>query len=100
MVGIPIDLRPEFPVEAPLVLLTESASFDPTIVAKIKTQLMAGKHVVITSGLLRALQGKGIEDIAELRYTDRKATVKDFLVGWNRVIIRVSTRCSSRRSTT
>jgi hypothetical protein len=27
---------------------------------------------------LRALQGKGIEDIAEIRYTDRKAIVKGF----------------------
>ena len=85
MIGIPVDLRPEFPAEAPVVLLTESASFDPEIVSKIKGQLMAGKHVVITSGLLRALQGKGIEDIAELRYTDRKALVKDFLVGWGRL---------------
>ena len=37
---------------------------------------------MITSGLLRALQGKGIEDIAELTYTDRKALVTDFKAGW------------------
>jgi hypothetical protein len=40
-----------------------------------------GKPVVITSGLLRALQGKGIEDIAEIRYTDRKAIIKGFRGG-------------------
>jgi hypothetical protein len=39
-----------------LVLLTESAKSDPAIVAKIKGQLAAGKSVIITSGLLRALQ--------------------------------------------
>ena len=72
MIGIPIDLRPEFPTNANLVLLTECASFDPDIVAKIKSQLRAGKSVVITSGLLRALQNKGIHDIAEIYYTDRK----------------------------
>lgn len=72
MIGIPIDLRPEFPTNANLVLLTECAKFDPDIVAKIKVQLRAGKSVVITSGLLRALQGKGIEDIAEVRCTDKK----------------------------
>jgi hypothetical protein len=37
--------------------------------------------VVITSGLLRELQDKGLNDIAELRYTDRKAFVQDFSVG-------------------
>jgi hypothetical protein len=72
MVGIPIDLRPEFPTNANLILLTECAKVDPDIVAKIKDQLRAGKSVVITSGLLRALQTKGFEDIAEIRCTDRK----------------------------
>jgi hypothetical protein len=72
MIGIPIDLRPEFPTNASLVLLTECAKADPDIVAKIKGQLRAGKSVVITSGLLRALQDKGIEDIAEIHWTDRK----------------------------
>jgi hypothetical protein len=82
MIGIPIDLHPEFPTNASLVLLTESAKFDPEIVRKIKDQLSAGKSVVITSGLLRALQGKGIEDIVELQYTDRKFLAKEYASGF------------------
>ena len=82
MVGIPIDIVPVFPADEKMILLTESASFDPQIVGKIKKQLISGKNVLITSGLLRALQGKGIEDIVELRYTDRKVLTKDFVVGW------------------
>jgi hypothetical protein len=78
MIGIPIDLYPAFPADANMLLLTESAKFDPDIVNKIKSQLTAGKSVIITSGLLRALQGKGIEDICELQYTDRKAIVTEF----------------------
>jgi hypothetical protein len=81
-IGIPIELAPEFPKEANLVLLTEAAQHDPDIVAKIKGQLTAGKNVVVTSGLLHALQGKGIEDIAELEYTGRKVTIHDFLNGY------------------
>ena len=61
-------------------LLTEEAKYDADIVGKIKSQLTAGKTVVITSGLLRALQDKGLGDIVELRYTDRKALVQDFLI--------------------
>ena len=77
--GIPIDLHPEFPTNADLVLLTESAKFDPAIVDKIKAQLTAGKSVVITSGLLRALQGRGIEGIVEAQYTDRKILARQYL---------------------
>jgi hypothetical protein len=78
MIGIPIDLVPNFPREAPVVLLTECAAADATIVAKIKQQLVDGRSIVITSGLLRALQSKGIEDIAEIRTTERKAIIKSF----------------------
>ncbi len=76
--GIPIELTPEFPTDAPLVLLTRSAAEDPEIVAKIKRQLLSGKSVVITSGLLQALAGRGIADIVELEETGRSVSVQDF----------------------
>jgi hypothetical protein len=82
MLGIPIDLHPTFPAGADIVLLTESAKFDPDLVAKIKGQLEAGKSVIITSGLLHALQGKGIEDIVELEYTDHKVLAQDYSTGF------------------
>ncbi len=80
MIGLPMDIRPEFPSGDNVILLTEEAKFDKDIVSKIKKQLTDGKKVVITSGLLKALQDKGLNDIAELRYTDRKALVQDFMV--------------------
>ena len=82
MIGMPIELYPYFPTNADLVLLTESAKFDPDIVAKIKQQLVASKSVVITSGLLRALQDRGINDIVELRYTGRKLLAHGFYGGF------------------
>ncbi len=82
MIGIPMDLRPEFPTNSDLILLTESAKSDPDIVAKIKNQLRAGKSVVITSGLLRALQGRGMEDIVEARCTDRKVLAHRYWGGF------------------
>ena len=80
--GVPIELMPRFPTEADTVLLTESAKFDADIVSKIKGQLSAGKNVVITSGLLHALQGRGIEEVVELEYTGRKIAVHDFVEGY------------------
>ena len=82
MIGIPIELYPYFPTNADMVLLTESAKFDPDIVAKIKAQLAAGKSIVVTSGLLHALADRGIDDIVELRYTDRKLAAHEFYGGF------------------
>ncbi len=81
MIGLPMDMQPEFPAEDSLILLTEEAKFDINILDRIKRQLTAGKTVIITSGLLRAIQDKGINDIAELRCTDRKALVQDYTTG-------------------
>jgi len=82
MIGIPMDLVPEFPENEPIVVLTETASFDPDIVAKIEKQLKSGGNVLVTSGFYKAMQRKGIEDIVELEVTDRKASVKKFTAGW------------------
>ncbi|MBN2350073.1 MAG: hypothetical protein JXJ22_14630 [Bacteroidales bacterium] len=78
MLGIPIEITPEFPTESKTTLLTENTAFDPQIVEKIKTQLFNGNDVIITSGLLKALQGKGIEEMADIRFTDKKALVHEF----------------------
>jgi hypothetical protein len=78
-IGIPIEMTPTFPTEAPVVLLTEQAKADPDIVAKIKAQLAAGKTVVITTGLMRALQGRGVEDIVEAEVTGRTEAVRSYV---------------------
>jgi hypothetical protein len=82
MIGIPVEIVPEFPENEPNILLTETAAFDPDIVEKIEQELKKGNRVTITSGLYKALQGKGIEDIVELRVTDRKALISEFRAGW------------------
>jgi hypothetical protein len=82
MIGIPIDLHPEFPADAKLILLTEAAKFDPDIVKKITKQLEDGKSVVITSGLLRALKDRGIENICETYVSDSKVLARDFSTGF------------------
>ncbi len=79
MIGIPIELYPTFPSKADVILLTEGAAFDPNLIREIKQQLMAGKTVIMTSGLWHALQGKGAEDLDEIRYTDHKVAVTSFV---------------------
>jgi hypothetical protein len=92
MLGIPIELSPVFPAEADTILLGEAAKYDPNIASQIERQLSSGKQVVITSGLLGALQDgefrqePGIEQIVELEYTHRKLQAQQFLIGWNQVV--------------
>src|SRR5512136_652273 len=76
MVGIPMELTPQFREDAPVVFLNESARYDPAIVSRIEKQLVAGRSVVVTSGLFKALQGEGIEQIVELEVTDRKVLTR------------------------
>ena len=58
--GVPIELYPEFPAKADTVLLTQSAAADPDIIAKIQGRLQAGANVIITSGFLKSMQGRGV----------------------------------------
>ena len=55
MIGIPMDMHPEFPTDQKVVLLTEQAKSDKNLKRKIDKQLRAGGDVVITTGLLKAV---------------------------------------------
>jgi hypothetical protein len=78
MIGIPMDMYPEFPQDRDTVLLTEQAKADPQIVDKIWQHLNAGKTVVITTGLLKALQGKGMDQIVDVESTGRNVITSKF----------------------
>lgn len=77
MIGLPMDMRPSFTEDATVLLLTAQAADDADIVKKIERQLIDGKTVVITSGLLKAIP-ESIADIAEVSCSDLKAIVDDF----------------------
>ena len=81
MIGIPMDIVPEFPTDANMVILTEQAAADADIIKKMDKHLRSGKDITITAGFLRAMQGRGIESIVDLEYTDRKALVSGFMTG-------------------
>ncbi|MCR4569207.1 MAG: hypothetical protein K5661_02265 [Bacteroidales bacterium] len=76
MIGLPMDMRPEFPTDRQVVLLTAQAKDDPDLVAKMDAQLHRGGDVVITSGLLQAIPEK-MAQFAELSL-DGYALVNDF----------------------
>ncbi len=81
MIGIPIEMVPHWP-HAKTVLLTEAARQDPDIVAQIESHLRAGDHIIITSGLLRALQHRGFGQITDMHVTHLIAAPTRYVEGF------------------
>jgi hypothetical protein len=81
MIGIPVEMYPDWP-KAKTVLLTVTAKYDPDIVTKIEQHLRDGDNVIITTGLLRALQGKGMEQITDMHTTGRVLATTSFVSGF------------------
>ena len=79
MIGLPMDMHPQWVEGRQQILLTEQAAKDPQIVDKIKSQLKRGGDVIITTGLLKVIRDQ-IADVCELYCGDLKAIVNDF--GW------------------
>jgi len=78
--GVPVEMYPQWP-DAKTVFLSEAADRDPDIVTKIETHLRAGDNVVITSGLLRAIQDKGMDQITDMRVTDNVLAATEYVTG-------------------
>jgi len=81
MIGVPIDLVPEFPANAPTILLTAASKYDRDLVAKTKRFVQAGGRVIATTGLLEALGDQGFQDIAEIQVAGRRVMATRFSAG-------------------
>ncbi|WP_058302947.1 hypothetical protein [Gorillibacterium timonense] len=79
MLGIPLELTPYFPenADAPL-LITANAARDKNILGKMKAFLRGGGQIIMTSGFLSRMTGKGIEELTSLRPTGRPLPVEQF----------------------
>jgi hypothetical protein len=81
MLGLPLEPSPVFDAQADPILLTGSAGQDERIVERIEGALHDGRTVIVTSGLVKALTGRGFSNIAEIGVTDRKTAVREFGFG-------------------
>lgn len=81
MIGIPVEMYPQWP-DSKTALLTEAAKRDPDIVAKIEQHLLAGDNIIITSGLLAAIQDRGMDQITDMRVTGRTLAATSYVEGF------------------
>jgi hypothetical protein len=78
MIGVPINLVPEFPTNATTVLLTAASSYDPNLVAKTEAFVRNGGQAIVTSGLVEALGARGFQGIAEIQVTGHRVMATRF----------------------
>jgi hypothetical protein len=81
MVGIPVEMYPRWP-QAQTVFLTRAAATDPNIVSEIERHLRGGDNVIMTSGLLRAVQDKGFDQVTDMRVTRDAAAATEYVEGF------------------
>jgi hypothetical protein len=81
MVGIPIEMAARWS-DAKRIFLTQAAAQDPNIVSEIERHLRAGEDVIITSGLLRAIQDKGFDQVTDMRVTPNVVPASEYVEGF------------------
>lgn len=75
--GVPVEPSPSFPAfgEEEQVLVTAASARDPDVLGKLLSFARQGGRVVMTSGFLEAMQGRGAEHLTTLRPTGKRMTI-------------------------
>ncbi|MGN1180453.1 MAG: hypothetical protein ACI4SD_04495 [Suilimivivens sp.] len=77
MCGVPLEPCIDYPREAKVIFLAESAADDSTIAKKMKKSLLDGADVVVTSGFVRKM-GEAFKEFVNVSYSARKALVCEY----------------------
>ncbi len=80
MCGLQLELMPEFPENAPAVLLTRRAACRPDAVEKLESYVRNGGKAIVTTGFLHETYDRGIQDMTSVRLTHRHVTGDRYMV--------------------
>ncbi len=80
MCGAVLEPVPEFPDNAPSVLLTQRSACMPDAVGKLEAYVRKGGKAVITAGFLREAWDRGIQDMTSVRLTNRHAAGSRYMI--------------------
>lgn len=80
MGGVALEPTPDFPQDAPSILVTASSAKDPQIVQKLKAYVKAGGNVVMTTGFLRSTQDQGVRDLTSVQLTGRYVSGSEYMI--------------------
>ena len=80
MCGASLELMPEFPENAPAVLLTQRAACMPDAVEKLEAYVRRGGRAVITTGFLRETYDRGILEMTSVRLAHRHVLGNRYMI--------------------
>ena len=80
MCGAALELTPDFPENAPAILLTQRAACMPDAVEKLEAYVRKGGKAIITTGFLHETWDQGIRDMTSVRLTHRHVTGSSFMM--------------------
>jgi hypothetical protein len=81
MIGVPMDLVPEFPEKASTIFMTAASMYDKKLVEKTKKYVQAGGRAIVTTSLIEALGDKGFQGITQIEVTGQRVLAKRFRSG-------------------
>lgn len=82
MCGIPLYGTPDFPADAPVLMLTAAALSDADILGKLEPYVAGGGKAIVSGGFMRGAlaSGIGIEQMTSLRDRGRRFTADEYMV--------------------
>lgn len=83
MLGIPLEPTPYFPMEASTLLLTASSACDEKIIDKLKHYLQNNRTLIVTSGFIKSMSHRGLEEIMDIKATEATISSNAFGIGWH-----------------
>ena len=78
MCGVPMEPCIDYPEQAKVIFLAESAADDSLIAEKMKKSLIGGADVIVTSGFVRKMGEIFKKEFVNVAYSARKALVCDY----------------------
>ena len=80
MCGAALELLPDFPEDAPAVLLTQRSACAEGAMEKLEAYVRRGGKAIVTTGFFRAMYDRGIREMTSVRLTKRHAMGKKFMI--------------------
>ena len=80
MCGATLEPVPDFPEDAPAVLLTQRAACVHDAVEKLEAYVRKGGKAIVTTGFFREAQDRGIQEMTSVRLTGRHALGREYMI--------------------
>ena len=80
MCGLQMEMQPDFPENAPAILLTQRTACMPDAMEKLESYVRKGGRAIITTGFLHETYDRGIRDMTSVRLTHRHVTGRGYMI--------------------